>query len=263
MVNGPWMAMGDWNSIRFFSDKRGGRKVPQRLLNEFNDCLQDAGLTEVHPTNGDWSWCNRRQISRRIYVKLDRVFLNESWLDNLPGTKVMYTAATCSDYYGLAIHISKEFAAGLKQFKLLKLRLVKTAIKEWNKNCFGDVGERLIQSKQKLNQLQLQHLIDPNDNNFQAEQEARDNYQAAVVDHEILIAKKSRILWLKDTDRCTGYVYNKMKQHRNFNAITIMEHENGQTTSDLSLIRSWFIEFYHNLFAKKNEEIPEVIHTSK
>ncbi|XP_059629586.1 uncharacterized protein LOC132272456 [Cornus florida] len=257
-ATGPWMALGDWNAIRFHSDKKGGKKVPQRILNDFNDCLHKAGLSEVHPTNGEWSWCNRQVFLRRIFVKLDRVFLNERWIYSLPGTKVLYTSAACSDHYGMSIHILMEFAAGPKPFKMLKvwclqgcvqslvkkawdneisgnpihvllqkLRLVKKALKDWNKNCFGNIGEKLIKSKHHLDEVQLELLRDPSENNFQVEQEARLDYQAAVVDQEVLVSQKSRILWLKDTDRCTSYFYNKMKQHRNFNAITLVKNDSG------------------------------------
>ncbi|XP_059635323.1 uncharacterized protein LOC132277486 [Cornus florida] len=249
IATGPWMALGDWNAIRFYSDKKGGKKVPQRILNDFNDCLHKAGLSEVHPTNGEWSWCNRHVFSRRIFVKLDRVFLNERWIDSLPSTKVLYTSATCSNHYGIPIHISKEFAVGPKPFKMLMVCCLQGYVqplvkKAWNNEISG-------------NPIHLELLRDPSENNFQVEQEAKLGYQAVVVDQEVLVSQKSRILWRKDTDRCTSYFYNKMKQHRNFNAITLVENDSGQTTEDMGHIRTWFVDFYKKLFEKRDASLQE------
>ncbi|XP_059669008.1 uncharacterized protein LOC132314126 [Cornus florida] len=121
IINGPWLVVGDWNATRFHSDKKGGRMVPKKLLAEFNDCLQHAGLIELFATNGEWTWCNRQGSDRRILAKLDRVFTNNAWLQMFTCTKISYSASTSSDHYGVVINIFRQFASGPKPFKMLKV----------------------------------------------------------------------------------------------------------------------------------------------
>ncbi|XP_059663420.1 uncharacterized protein LOC132309085 [Cornus florida] len=111
------------------------------------------------------------------------------------------------------------------------MRLVKNDIKEWNKNCFGDIGEKLRKTKNHLEQSQLNLLSDPTKTNFQIELEAKVDYQAATVDQEVLVTQKSRILWLKDNDRCTEVITPvkklKVKEVKAFDKMVSAEEIKG------------------------------------
>lgn len=51
-IDGPWLVSGDFNMIRYPSEKRGGNQVPVQLMDEFNNCIQSCGLTDI-PTISD------------------------------------------------------------------------------------------------------------------------------------------------------------------------------------------------------------------
>ncbi|XP_059663490.1 uncharacterized protein LOC132309171 [Cornus florida] len=226
IVNGPWLVVGDWNATRFHLDKKGGRMVPQNLFAEFNDYLQYAGLIELFATNGEWTWCNRQGSERRILAKLDRVFTNNAWLQMFTGTKISYSASTSSDHYGVVINIFRQF----------------------NKNSFGDIEERVLSFKKTLEEIQLSLLDNPSNELFVRKNHAKEDYNDALSSQQILYAQKSRILWLKDNDRCTAFFYSKMKQHNQFNAITSVETTNGQVTTVSEVIKKTFVDYYQNLF---------------
>ncbi|XP_059650734.1 uncharacterized protein LOC132296560 [Cornus florida] len=252
------LVVGDWNATKFHSDKQGGRWVPQKLLDEFNEYLHNTGLMELFASNGDWSWCNKQGRKRRIMAKLDRVFTNDAWLQLFTGTKISYSASFSSDHYGVVINIFRQFTSGPKPFKMLKiwclqdgimevikkawdvpipatpihillkkLRKVKAAVKLWNKESFGDIEERVLTTKKSLEEIQLTLLDNPTNDMFDKENQAQDDYSDALSAQEILYVQKSWIVWLKDIDRCTGYFHSKMKQHHQFNAITSVDYENG------------------------------------
>ncbi|XP_059668750.1 uncharacterized protein LOC132313824 [Cornus florida] len=256
IVNGPWLVVGDWNATRFYSDKQGGRRVPQKLLDEFNECLQNAGLMELFASNGDWTWCNKQGRDRKIMAKLDRVFTNDAWLQLFTGIKISYSASSSSDHCGVVINIFRQFASGPKPFKMLKfwclhegitevikkawteptygtpihillkkLRTVKAAVRLWIKKYFGDIEERVLSTKQKLDDIQLALLDNPTEDMFAKEIQAKDEYNDALSSQEILYAQKSKIQWFKETDKCSAFFYSKMKQHHQFNAITSVERE--------------------------------------
>ncbi|XP_059626944.1 uncharacterized protein LOC132269705 [Cornus florida] len=142
---------------------------------------------------------------------------------------------------------------------LKKLRNVKAAIKVWNKNSFGDIEERVLSTKKVLEDFQLSLLDNPTNDMFVKECQAKDNYHDALSSQEILFAQKSRIHWLKDTDRCTSFFYSKMKQHHQFNAITSVECENGQVTTDMEEIKKVFVDFFQCLFKEASVDNTFVI----
>ncbi|XP_059658522.1 uncharacterized protein LOC132304831 [Cornus florida] len=208
LANGPWITLGDWNAIRFHGDKKGGKRVPQKLLDEFSNCLHTANLLKIYATNGEWSWSNRQRTTRRICVKLDRVFLNNQWLDQIPGTKMAFSAAKSSDHYGVVVQVSKTFAAGPEPFKMLKLWCLKETVLPIIEQAWKIEGKGVLKSTQKLEDIQLQLLSNSSEDLFEAEYKIREEYQASMTDQEILLAQKARTLWLRENDRCSAFFHH-------------------------------------------------------
>ncbi|XP_059629720.1 uncharacterized protein LOC132272631 [Cornus florida] len=220
---GPWITLGDWNAIRFHGDKKGE-------------------LLEISAINGEWSWNNRQRAIKRICVKLDRVFLNNHWLNQITSTKMTYSAAKSSDHYGILVQVSKNFATGPKPFKMLKIWCLKDAVLPLVEHAW---------QMEKLEDLQQHLLVNPSESLFEAEYKLREEYEASISDQEILLAQKSKTLWLKDNDSYTAFFHQKIKQHRNFNAITSIESADGQILKDSQDIGQRFVDYYQNLFSKQ------------
>ncbi|XP_059636033.1 uncharacterized protein LOC132278247 [Cornus florida] len=223
LVHGPWITLGDWNAIRFHGDKKGGSRVPQRMLDEFNLCLQQVSKDFVSgpkPFKMLKVWCDKREVLPLV---------QQAWDINVKG---------------IPMHRL-----------LLKLRNVKKDVKQWNKNVFGDVGEKIIQMTLKLETIQGSLLQNPTDAMLDEEQTIRDEYESAMADQEIMMAQKSILFWLWDNDKCTAYFHKKLKQHRNFNAITKIENAEGVVLTDPATISSWFVEYYQKLFSKSSSEV--------
>ncbi|XP_059627510.1 uncharacterized protein LOC132270348 [Cornus florida] len=51
-VDGPWLLLGDWNIVRFNSEKKGGRIHPPRVFADFNNTIDKLCLTDVPTANG-------------------------------------------------------------------------------------------------------------------------------------------------------------------------------------------------------------------
>ncbi|XP_059663375.1 uncharacterized protein LOC132309040 [Cornus florida] len=136
-----------------------------------------------------------------------------------------------------------------------KLRNVKKAVKEWNKNGFGDVGDKVIQSTLRLETVHDSLRKDPSDILLDEEQTAREEYEATVADEEILVAQKSRLTWLRENDRCTAYFHQKLKKHRNFNAIIKMENDEGEILVDPKVISDWFVTYNTKFFIRSASEV--------
>ncbi|KAK1316156.1 hypothetical protein QJS10_CPA05g01918 [Acorus calamus] len=67
----PWVVGGDFNVVRFSSEKVGGRPVHARRLHKFNSCLEHSSLQDLKAYGHTLSWNNRQDL--RIWCRLDRV----------------------------------------------------------------------------------------------------------------------------------------------------------------------------------------------
>ncbi|XP_059638752.1 uncharacterized protein LOC132281029 [Cornus florida] len=117
----PFESLGDWNIVPFNSEKKGGLRIPQSRLDEFNSVIYDLKMDDIPINNGDWSWCNKQNLSSRIDAKLDRVLTNELWLQQYSDTKAYFTPTSLSDHYGLRINWHLNCSEGPKPFKFLKI----------------------------------------------------------------------------------------------------------------------------------------------
>ncbi|XP_059654907.1 uncharacterized protein LOC132301687 [Cornus florida] len=76
-IAGPWIASGDWNMVMANHEKKGGKRVSQKLLEEYNGVIFDICMEEMPINNGEWSWYNKQKIQTMINAKLDRKKLGE------------------------------------------------------------------------------------------------------------------------------------------------------------------------------------------
>ncbi|XP_059658569.1 uncharacterized protein LOC132304887 [Cornus florida] len=219
-VKDPWIALGDWNIVRYNYEKKGGLRIPQARLDEFNSLIYDLQMDDIPINNGDWSWCNKQNCQARINAKLDRVLTNVLWPQKFNDTKVYLTAASLFDHYGIVVKWHLNCSEGPKPFKFLKiwclqqemvnvvttawevigsgnpihilqqkLRAVKAAVKEWNK-VRGFVSDQIQEVRDHLHQIQMELLQDPTlQDNINKEREASGKLQQTLELEEIMWAK--------------------------------------------------------------------------
>ncbi|XP_059629976.1 uncharacterized protein LOC132272928 [Cornus florida] len=65
---------------------------------------------------------------------------------------------------------------------------------------------------------------------------------------ETLWAQKSRVKWLREGDRCSSYLYHKVKQRRSWNSITALESTNGVYSEDHDVMKEGLVHFYKQLY---------------
>ncbi|XP_059623063.1 uncharacterized protein LOC132266226 [Cornus florida] len=208
VIDGPWLLLGDWNIVRFNSEKKGGRIHSPRVFADFNNTIDKLCLSDMHVANGVYTWCNKRFCSRRINANLDRGLMNEEWALVYPDSFVFLTPPLTSDHWGLFFNLPVEIASSPRPFRFLlgaqfkgdsiskllyKLKLCKKDVRQWNIDKFGSIYEEVISCRNKLEKLQVLLAADlTNDELIRKEDECRSNLEAAVSNESILLAQKSR-----------------------------------------------------------------------
>lgn len=63
-VQGPWIALGDFNSIIDTDDKIGGAPIQDVETREFRKFLLDSGLVELKSVGRRYTWTNSHMLSK-------------------------------------------------------------------------------------------------------------------------------------------------------------------------------------------------------
>ena len=79
LITEPWLCAGDFNEILDQSEKVGGRRRPQFLMENFRNTLELCGLHELDYKGPLFTWDNGKEGDDFIKERLDRVFANHAW----------------------------------------------------------------------------------------------------------------------------------------------------------------------------------------
>lgn len=114
---------------------------------------------------------------------------------------------------------------------MLKLKHLKNKLKEWNKNTFGDVGQKMraiLQDTSQLDKVEVGEQCDE-------EMKLRRNLHKKELDSLLLVEhrmafRKFKVKWLNEGDRNTKFFHKILSARRNKNFISMMEKEWGGFT---------------------------------
>lgn len=76
--DGPWVILGDFNTVLAQSDKQGGRPMTSSSRGGLQGVIYDTGLIDFWFNGNPFTWNNRRFSSANIQARLDRGFMNAS-----------------------------------------------------------------------------------------------------------------------------------------------------------------------------------------
>lgn len=103
-----WIQLGDFNVVLRSSERIGEFDLP--AASEFRQCLLDTNMEEMI-TRGFWfTWTNCRGGGGANMSRIDRVLVNNSWLDVFPDTEALGHAPGISDHCSLLVTVLKEEA---------------------------------------------------------------------------------------------------------------------------------------------------------
>lgn len=86
---GPWIIMGDFNTILHQEDRMHGSPVQEYETRDFREFLMITGFCEVKTFGREYTWKNSH-----TYSKIDRAIANADWISN---------DHTSSSYFGASL----------------------------------------------------------------------------------------------------------------------------------------------------------------
>ena len=155
-------------------------------MEDFRDCLLRCSLFDAGFVGSSFTWCNNQHGEGRILARLDRCLVNDSGFDLQ--LQVSHMARFNSDHSPLLLCITKPNVDGPRPFKFLdvwledggclsviknswvtpvcdegdmsfrwflKLKRLRGDLRDWNRNHFGDIFEKVKVAKEKLEVAQM------------------------------------------------------------------------------------------------------------
>ena len=184
---GPWLLVGDFNSVLGAHERVGGRLPLHISCFEFLEWTNMNALIHMDTNGAKYTWTNRREGGAFMAQRLDRAICNESWFDTWNITSCNTLVKCFSDHFPLLLTMHKHFPITiiprLKFFKVwtefdncesvvsnhwltpctcspmhilhFRLKGLKSKLKAWNKSVVGDFHQKVMLTQQHLSAAQL------------------------------------------------------------------------------------------------------------
>ena len=271
----PWCVCGDFNTVLSIHEICGGREHWTPEMQQFKDCVCDAGLSELRTTGELFSWTNRRPFDP-VLKRLDRVLVNKQWITSFASSQAFVKTRGIMDHSPIIVNVtanSEKITKGFQFFNFMiglegfrdavttawgeplygdpmavfwrKLKGVRGKLVELNRK-HGNVKTIVIQRREELNCLQSALALD-NRNSTLIEKESKAilALEKALEDEESLLQQKARCSWLKLGDGNNSFFYNQTRANWNSNKVLSLVDSSGHLVRGHTAVSNAAVEFFN------------------
>ncbi|XP_012832647.1 PREDICTED: uncharacterized protein LOC105953522 [Erythranthe guttata] len=271
----PWILGGDFNVIKTLEEKKGGSNTHFLGMQEFNEFLVAAGLTDAGFVGNMFTWSNNQRGRNCIWQRIDRMLLNAEAIASC-SIMVTHLPRIVSDHSPLITKFGKmqprksrfyfqkvwlehqEFdtfvSSTWQQASVVgkhtfegKLGYLRSALKEWNWGTFGKIEDNISAMQARIEELEQRLAHDWNEGLLLECQKVKEDLKQQLKWEHEMLASKARIKWIEDGDRNTRYFHASIKERRKKNIISLKQ-EDGTFTSDGRIIGEKTVEYFSELF---------------
>ncbi|XP_075092211.1 uncharacterized protein LOC142172480 [Nicotiana tabacum] len=157
-LKGPWIAMGDYNAIQSWKDRYNENPVMEAEIRDFNDFLENTGMTELRYVGREFTWTNSH-----LHSKVDRALVNDGWMMNMRQLEVVVQDPLFSDHTPLCLYFEQEQQNSPKPFKFFNNFVEHKEFEDivkatWERNIQGPTMKRIwLKLKRLKNGLKQLH----------------------------------------------------------------------------------------------------------
>lgn len=297
--NFPWCFMGDFNAIIGAHEHRGSFSPARLPMSEFSSWSESNSLYHIPTRGSSLTWTNGRRGNRNTQRRLDRSICNQQWLDMCCSLSCSTLTKIKSNHFPLLLEFQVTPTTFASQFKFqqmwslhpdckdivtscwntnftrcpmfilsAKLKHLKSCLKQWNKEVFGDINSEVKSAEDKLDQIQSDiNLLGPNDDLLDAEIVAQSSLDTALTKQEIFWKQKANLNWHLEGDRNTKY-FHKIAKIKTSSKLITTWRDGEHTFTNTQQISTHIINYYKSLFCSNfvlqeqhivEEVIPNII----
>ncbi|KAK4384172.1 hypothetical protein Sango_3084700 [Sesamum angolense] len=191
-VNLPWLVGGDFNAVLDMSEVSGASGDIRVAMHEFNDCIIQTGLIPLPMQGERFSWHNCSTDGRSLWKRLDRIFVNDAWLERWPN--LFYTCLTprTSDHSPLVLKGDSRDVQSLVNLKPLSRCSVNNDEKKGDLAMNVKLAAGFLEIAQKLLQVDRHNSL-----LLQLENCCRLVYLKATQLEHVMLRQRAKLQWLK------------------------------------------------------------------
>uniref|UniRef100_A0A2N9J896 Endonuclease/exonuclease/phosphatase domain-containing protein n=1 Tax=Fagus sylvatica TaxID=28930 RepID=A0A2N9J896_FAGSY len=254
----PWCIMGDFNVVRFPSERLGCNSFSLSML-AFPDFIESSYLVDLPLEGGSYTWSIGSDPPSMSHI--DRVLVSPDWEEQFPNVLQKLLPHPISDHHPILVEASG-MVRGKSSFIFENMWLnhegfVDQAQEWWNGYHFVGNPSFVLACKLKALKWDLKlwnrkefRDLNSNKNRLIAELLALD------IKKEISWRQKSRVLWLKEGDINTKFFHKVANSHRRCKYMERLEVD-GMVFEEDQDIRDKAVQFYESLFQEKEVWCPK------
>ena len=252
-----------------------------------SDGLSDYGLSNLLYSRARHTWSNLRVGDRRISEKIDRILVNDAWLDLFSDSRAVFDCPDVSDHSPCRVFIYEKMKKrrppfrfknvwcseegflnfveqgwygnflGNRQFRVAKkLRRVKKALRVWNRSLSSDIEAHIEQGRVRARQLYLD--IEGDRGSLMISEEIRDVRRLLETNMGKLfthISQQAKINWIKMGDETSSMFFKRYKARKSQSAILRLSDAEGRVLEETEEIRGHIVGFYEDLLGSAVEVV--------
>lgn len=281
--HGAWMCVGDFNETLLWSEHFSYSPRPEWQMKAFREAVDDCSLSDLGWSGAEYTWDNRQSGRANVKARLDRAFGNPTLMGMFEHIKVRHIVATESDHSFVFVdlweRLNSEASRGPKLFRYedvwqthvdydrlvfeswrkgagsqgldgitRALSAMQSSLATWGAKEFGSLTRKVRKLREKLTRLRGQSV---GRGPSEEEKTVVKQLRLALKQEEIWMRQRSRVPWLREGDRNTGYFHAQAAQRKRMNKIERLERADGSICADLNEDRAEVQAFYQALYTSQ------------
>uniref|UniRef100_A0A2N9J257 Reverse transcriptase domain-containing protein n=1 Tax=Fagus sylvatica TaxID=28930 RepID=A0A2N9J257_FAGSY len=234
----PWVVGGDFNAIRFPSERLGASHFTSSM-HAFSDFISSCRLRDLPLEGGLFTWSNNRE--NEAMSRIDRFLFSEDWDGFFPMILQKRLPRILSDHFPIILECG-DFSRGRRPFRFENMWLKAEGFKERVQGML--IALDAVADTRHLTGEELNNRV----------RIVADLERTSLLE-EISWRQKSRALWLKEGDKNTKFFHRLANSNRRYNTISSLSI-NGVMSTDSDAISEYITNFYNHLFEEEENDRP-------
>ncbi|XP_060210957.1 uncharacterized protein LOC132637971 [Lycium barbarum] len=252
-ITSPWCIGGDFNIILYPEEKLGGRPHRNSKSFAFTECMDSCGMANLGYIGSKYTWCNNRRPCKRIWKRLDRIFINDLWAQKYN--------CNSADFKTIVAEEWNCFIEGNPMWRLQqKLKNLGRRLSKWSREEIGDVHENTDDWEAKMQFLEEMDLAARSENSREDLNRGHAEYVCWLNKQDNMLKQKSHIRWFEDGDSNTKYFHAAIRERRRKLNIQRIMNKKGNWISGEDRIARNAVNHFEKIFNLKKAIVdPQIL----